>query len=223
MTAVKRLKILSNGTVQYSHIEEQIHVLSHLIGVFLGAAMLFAVWKNDTTAIGRIAGTVFACSLLLLYSASCLYHSIPLRHPKIRRVMQIVDHCSIFVLIAGTGTPFILCSMSTFSVSAAAFYNVLMWGCAVVGIVLLSISLKKFKGLSIVLYLIMGFSVMAQHNGLKTVLGPTGYGLLLIGGILYCLGLVLYSIKIKWTHAIFHILCVIASMMHCACVILYVV
>lgn len=223
MAALKRLTVLPNGTVQYSRIEERIHVLSHMAGILMGVVMLLVVWNGYTTAIGRISGTVFACSLLLLYSASCLYHGMPAAHPKIRRAMQVIDHCSIFVLIAGTGTPFILCSMSTLSISVAAFYNVLMWGCAIVGIILLTISLKRFKRLSIVLYLIMGFSVLVQHDGLQAALGSAGYSLLIGGGLIYCIGLTFYSVKVQWTHAIFHVLCLVASVMHCVCVVLYVI
>lgn len=137
--------------------------------------------------------------------------------------MQIVDHCSIFLLIAGSGTPFILCSISQMSIPAAALYNLLLWGCAIVEIVLLSISLARFKRISIVLYLVMGFSFLAQIASLKASLGNAGFLLLAAGGALYCIGLVLYSIKVRWMHAAFHILCITASVLHCICISQFVI
>lgn len=195
---------------------------SHAVGILLGFLAIVLTIQCHKDRIGFLAGMFFAASLILLYTASCLYHGIPDSHPRAKRILQVIDHCSIFVLIAESGTPFILCVIGRFSIPSAAVYNLLLWGCAVVGIILLSISLKKFKRLSIVLYLIMGFSILAKTAELKAALGMIGFSLLVAGGIIYCVGLAFYSIKMRWFHAAFHVLCIIASTLHCICVFVYI-
>lgn len=185
--------------------------------------MVILTLQYSSSSVGLISGMVFAVSMITLYTSSCLYHGISLDHPKAKHILQLIDRCSIFILIAGSGTPFVLCAISKLSVLAAGVYNLLMWSCAILGIILLCISLTRFKRISIVLYLIMGLSFFAQNAALKASLGSAGYMLLLGGGILYCVGLIFYSIKIRWTHSIFHVLCVVASAMHCVCILLYVI
>lgn len=158
---------MRNGTYLYSKPEEAFHVASHAVGILLGFLAIVLTIQCHKDRIGFLAGMFFAASLILLYTASCLYHGIPDSHPRAKRILQVIDHCSIFVLIAESGTPFILCVIGRFSIPSAAVYNLLLWGCAVVGIILLSISLKKFKRLSIVLYLIMGFSIPCKNSGVK--------------------------------------------------------
>lgn len=223
MIAIKRLAVNASGAVQYSQAEEYVHVVSHMVGVLLGIVSIFLTLQYCSDKIGLISGIVFSASLILLYTASCTYHGVPYKHLQVKRILQVIDHSSIFILIAGTGTPFILCAISTFSVPAAAFFNLLMWGCAAVGIILLTISIRRFKHLSIVLYLAMGFSVLAKASELKAVLGSAGFALLLAGGIVYCIGLVFYSIKVRWTHSVFHVLCIAGSMIHCICIMQYVI
>lgn len=220
---MNQLPIMKDGTARYTQAEEYLHVASHLPGILLGIGMVFCTVQYHSSFIGLIAGIVFAISLIVLYASSSLYHGMSTAHPHAKRALQVVDHCSIFLLIAGSGTPFVLCSISRVSIPAAALYNLLLWGCAILGIVLLSISLARFKRLSIILYLVMGFSFLAQSAALKTSLGNTGFLLLVAGGALYCVGLVLYSIKVRWMHVAFHILCIIASVLHCICISQFVI
>ena len=124
-----------------------------------------------------------------------------------------------------TYTPFTLCTIREYSVVTGWTIFGIVWGLAVIGIVLNSIDLKKYKIFSMICYLVMGWCILARINIVIESLGPIGFTLLLSGGIVYTIGAIFYGVgkKKKWMHSVFHIACVIASLLQLLCVLLYVV
>ena len=136
-----------------------------------------------------------------------------------------LDHCAIFVLIAGSYTPFALCTLREYSTALGWTIFGVIWAFAILGITLNSIDLKKYKVFSMICYLIMGWCIIIKVNLLPTLLGMPGFIMLVTGGIIYTIGAVLYGIgkKYKYMHSIFHLCVFLGNMLHVICVLMYVI
>lgn len=223
---MRRTKLSDRILPTYTRGEEIFNMVSHIIGGVVGIVAIVlcsVVAAKHHNAPGVVSGVVFGCSLLILYTMSSIYHGLN-PNLKAKKVLQIIDHCSIFLLIAGSYTPFCLCTLREYNVALGWSIFGIIWGIAILGIVLNSIDLKKFKVFSMICYLIMGWCIILKVNVLIDSLGITGFSLLLGGGIFYTVGAILYGLgkKKKWMHSIFHVCCVISSVMHLLCVLLYV-
>ena len=223
---MKRTKLDDRVLPVYTKGEEIFNMVSHIIGGTLGivAIVLCSVFAaKNRNAYGVVSGVIFGVTLLLLYTMSSIYHGLS---PKLKakKVFQIIDHCSIFILIAGTYTPFCLCTLREYNTSLGWTLFGIVWGLAAIGIVFNSIDLKRYKIFSMICYLIMGWCIIFKINILVDLLGITGFILLLSGGIVYTLGAIFYVLgkKHKWMHTIFHIGCVIGSLLQFFCILLYV-
>lgn len=216
------LPVRQDGLPQYTTQEEYIHVISHLFGILLGLVVLIYSLINGNSIYILLSGVIFGISLMLLYTASCCYHGMPRRYRYAKQMLRIADHCSIFILIAESSTPFTLCVLRPKNLQIGWEFTLFVWAVAVIGIVLIVIDLKKFEKLSILLYLVMGFGVITQGGVIQKGIGETGFALIIAGGISYLIRLILYSIKIRWTHVMFHVLCVIGSALHCLCICSYI-
>ena len=171
-----------------------------------------------------VSGVIYGISLVLLYTMSSVYHGLS-KNLFAKRVFQVLDHCMIFVMIAGCYTPFALCTIrEVSSVWGWTIFGVI-WGIAILGITLNSIDIKYFKKFSMICYLVMGWAVVIKVKWLYELLGTPGFILLVSGGIIYTLGAVLYGVgkKHKWMHSIFHMCILLASILHFLCILLYVV
>jgi len=197
----------------YSPAEEKINIRSHAFGLFLSViATVLLMYKSIT--LGNIwhivSFTVFGLSLINLYAASTLYHRS--KSHKARNHWQIIDHASIYILIAGTYTPFTLVTLHG-TVGWILFGVV--WGAAITGVILKIFFTGRFNILSTIMYVIMGWIVIFAIKPLYTNLPLNGLIWLFAGGIAYTVGAVLFSIeKIKFNHAIFHILVLVGSFCH---------
>lgn len=204
---------------KYKLSEELINSISHGIGAALSivAFILCLIKSNSGLA---IFSTFFYCiSSFLLYLMSCLYHSLKRNNAK--RVFRIIDHCSIYLLIAGTYTPVVLLTLP--SALGWTIFGI-VWAMAILGIVLNAIDLKKFKVISMILYLVMGWCIIFSFKTLWNSMNHNGIYLLLLGGILYTLGAILYGVgkKKKYMHSIFHIFCLLASVSFFLSIYIYV-
>ncbi|MEG0806003.1 MAG: hemolysin III family protein [Lachnospiraceae bacterium] len=220
VTVRSRLSRVSLPT--YSLSEELINAISHGIGAALGiAGLILCVIKSVSEADpwGIVAGSVFGASLILLYAMSSLYHSI--RPNNVKRAFRVVDHCTIFVLIAGTYTPFTLMTLRA-NVGWPLFG--IIWGAAAIGIVLNAIDVEKFKKVSMACYLAMGWCILLAFRPLAQAMEPVGLQLLMWGGIAYTIGAVIYGIgsKVKYMHSIWHFFVLAGSILHFFCIYLYV-
>ena len=223
---MNRTKLSERILPTYTKGEEVFNMVSHIVGSVVGivAIVLCAVVaaKHHNTY-GVVSGVIFGVTLLILYTMSSIYHGL---NPKLKakKVFQVIDHCSIFLLIAGSYTPFTLCTLREYNGALGWTIFGIIWGIAILGITLNSIDLKKYKIFSMICYLIMGWCIIVKINVLIEMLGVAGFTLLLAGGIFYTIGAILYGVgkKKKWMHSIFHIFCVISSILHLLCILLYV-
>jgi len=205
----------------YSPLEEKTNIISHAIGLFLSvvALLLMLVRAGGSGDILKIIGAgIFGVSLIALYTASTLYHSA--RDPRVRARLRINDHATIYILIAGTYTPFTLVTLNgwigwtIFSVS---------WGMAIAGVILKLFFTGKYKVLSTLMYVFMGWIIIFAIKPLINNFPPEGLVWLVAGGIAYTTGAVIYSIKkIKFNHAIFHLFVLLGSFCHFIAVYSYV-
>lgn len=197
----------------YSKREEQLNVISHGIGLFLSSiAFPFLVIKslNFETFWKPISFIIYGLSMIILYAASTFYHAA--KNPKKRRKLNIFDHAAIYVLIAGSYSPFCIVSLD----SKLGWYMFLfVWVFALLGIILKLFFTGRFDKISTALYLLMGWQVMFFIKPLMNSLSEEGFQFLLAGGIFYSVGAILYSIKnIPYNHAIFHLFVLLGSLSH---------
>lgn len=227
MKHTKRTKLIDRILPNYTIGEEVFNMVSHIVGATMGVAaivlgIVFSAIRGNSY--GVASSIVFGVTLILLYTMSSIYHGLNAKLMA-KKVFQVIDHCSIFLLIAGTYTPFCLCTIREQSTAWGWTIFGIIWGVAVLGITLNSIDLKKFKTFSMICYLIMGWFIIIKGNLIINGLGFGGFALLLGGGVIYTIGALLYGIgkKYKWMHSIFHLCCVLGSVAHILCVLIYVV
>ena len=162
--------------------------------------------------------------MLFLYTMSSIYHGLS---PKLKskKVLQILDHCAIFVLIAGSYTPFALCTLREYNIALGWTIFGIIWAFAILGITLNAIDLKKYKVFSMVCYLVMGWCIIIKVNLLPSLLGMPGFIMLVSGGIIYTIGAILYVVgkKYKYMHSIFHLCVFLGNILHVLCVLMYVI
>lgn len=211
---------------QYTKGEEIFNMVSHIVGGALAIAavtlcvIMAAVHHNVW---GVVSGAIYGGSLVILYTMSSLYHG--LRPNTAKHVFRIIDHCSIFLLIAGTYTPYMLSGLRKYNPGLAWTIFGIIWGAAILGIVLNSVNLKKFKIFSMICYIAMGWCVafvspaMFKHFDLGCMI------FLFTGGIAYTLGAVLYGISKKkgtrYMHSIFHLFVLAGSILHFFSILFY--
>ena len=221
-----RTKLADRILPTYTNGEEIFNMSSHIVGGVLGIVatvlcIIFAAIHRNVY--GIISGAIFGTTMILLYTMSSIYHGLKPER-KAKKVMQILDHCSIFLLIAGSYTPFCLCTLREYNTAIGWTMFGIIWGFAILGIVLNSIDLKKYKIFSMICYLVMGWCIIVKVNVLPQLLGVTGFWLLIIGGIVYTIGAILYGVgkKHKYIHSVFHLCILIANLLQFLCILLYV-
>jgi hemolysin III len=202
--------------------EEIAHSAIHGFGIALSIVGLIAlvVTALRTGDAGTVAASVvYGITLFLLYLASTLYHSIP--NPRAKRILRILDHSAIYLLIAGTYTPFTLISLR--GPWGFTLFG-LVWGLAILGITLKVAAMGRFRGLSLALYLGMGWVVVVALNPLIAAIGSGGMTLLTLGGIAYTSGVIFYVWRrLPYHHAVWHAFVLAGSVLHFFAVLLYVV
>ena len=223
---MQRVKLRDRILPKYTKGEEIFNMTSHIVGAALGivATVLCVVFAAiHGNVYGVVSGAIYGVTMIILYTMSSIYHGLsPKRYSK--RVFQVLDHCSIFLLIAGSYTPFALCTIREYDTASGWVIFGVIWAVAILGIVLNSIDIKKFKVFSMICYLLMGWCIVFKIGLLPKLLGTAGFVLLLLGGIAYTVGAVLYGIgkKHKYMHSIFHLFILLGSLLQFFCILLYV-
>ena len=213
MTRIKKYGIQTLG-------EEIANSISHGVGAILGIAgtavliVFAAIYSN---ALGIVAASIYGFSLIILHTMSTLYHS--LTNEKAKKVFQVLDHCSIFLLILGTYTPISLCLIGGKAGLILFTVNLFL---TILGIVLNSVNMTKWHKLSLVFYLLMGWSIVFALKYIPPVaLG--GKILVLAGGIAYTIGIIFYRMKkTKFMHFIWHLFVLLGSILQYFCILFYV-
>lgn len=207
---------------RYSKGEEVFNSVTHGIGALLaviGTVIMVMLSAINGTALGLAVSLIYGISLIVLYTMSTVYHAIPF--PKVKTVLRVFDHTSIFLLIAGTYTPYCLIALQ--GNRAGLWVAVAVWACAIVGIILNAIDLKKTEKLGIVLYVIMGWAVIVVIKDVVAAISTQGFWLLLLGGISYTGGIVFYAMKKKkFMHSVWHLFVLMGSVLHYLSIVLYV-
>ena len=205
----------------YSPIEEKVNIISHAFGFILSIVALVLLVKHaylHGNAWHMISFSIYGVSLIVLYAASTLYHNA--KKQKLRKRLKIFDHAAIYVLIAGTYTPFTLITLA--GKTGWIIFSV-AWGIALAGIILKLFFTGKYKLVSTLMYVFMGWIIVFAIKPLMNNLPYDGLLWIAAGGFFYTLGAVLYSIKkIKFNHAIFHVFVLAGSYCHFMAVFFYV-
>lgn len=214
-------KTLPKLTRMYSPGEEIFNAISHGVGAIFGIVgtiymVIFAVINCDTWSI--VGSSVYGFSLIMLYTMSTLYHA--LTNEKAKMVFRAFDHSTIYLLIAGTYTPYALVTLRG-TIGWIVFG--LVWGSAVLGITLNAISVERFKKLSLILYIASGWAVVIATKPIMDNLATGGLVLLLLGGLFYTGGIGFYVMKKKKNfHGIWHLFVLAGSITHYFSIVLYV-
>lgn len=223
---MRRTKLIDRVLPSYTKGEEIFNMTSHIVGGILGIVAtilctIFAAIHNNVY--GIVSGAIYGASLIILYTMSSIYHGLS---PKLfsKRVFQVLDHCTIFLLIAGCYTPVALCNIREINPTAGWTIFGIVWALAIIGIILNSIDLKKFKVFSMICYLLMGWCIIFRLDLLINSVDTLGIILLVAGGISYTIGSILYGVgkKYKYFHSIFHLFILLGSFLQFFCILLYV-
>ncbi len=210
------------STNQYSLAEEIAHAITHGVGLLLSVAglvvlIVLASLRGDAWHV--VSVSVYGATLVLLYSASTFYHALPA--PRAKRVFRTLDHAAIYVLIAGTYTPFMLVNLR--GGWGWALFGV-VWGLAVLGIVLEAVAKQRVRVLSVILYLGLGWLIAIAVKPLVQSVEPGGLVLLVAGGLAYSVGVVFYGWKrLPYHHAVWHLFVMAGSLFHFFAVLFYVI
>lgn len=193
--------------------EELMNAITHGVGALLaiaGTVLLIVRSASHGSAINVVSVTLFGASMIVLYTISCLYHA--LRMGRGKRVFQVLDHCSIFLLIFGTYIP--LCLVTVGGAFGWTLFGV-MGGCAVVGVVLNAVDLGRWKRLSQALYLVMGWMGVIALPTLFRELTGLGFSFLVLGGVAYTVGVIFYRNKEKrFWHGVWHFFVLAGTVLH---------
>ena len=202
--------------------EEIAHSVTHGVGALLsiaGLVVLVALAAVRGNAWHVVSCSIFGATLIVLYTTSTLYHSIT--HPRAKRVLRVLDHSAIFLLIAGTYTPFTLVNMR--GGWGWTLFGVI-WGLALLGIAFKLTASSRYRILSVLLYIAMGWLVLIALKPLVASVAPPGLALILAGGLAYTLGVIFYAWKdLPYSHAIWHLFVLAGSILHFFAVALYVI
>jgi len=220
----KRIKLRDRLLPDYTRGEEIMNMVTHIVGGGLGiialvACVIKAALQGNT--LGVIGSALYGGTMIALYAVSSVYHG--LRPSTGKKVMQVIDHCTIYFLICGTYTPILLSKFVP--VQPAIGWGLLAaeWVLAITAGTLTAIDLKKYNVLSMICYITMGWGIIFFLPLALELLTKPGFLLLLSGGIAYTFGAILYGIgaKLKWFHSVFHIFVVIGSLLQFLAILLY--
>lgn len=199
--------------------EEIANSISHGLGAVLAlaAAVPLAVrgFRSGSVKAG-FSLAAYALSLVLLYTASAVYHAV--RKPEVKRALRIMDHCSIFVLIVGTYIPMALLVVGGTTGWMLFLTNTTL---AVIGIILNTIDLTRFDKISLALYALMGWLVVAAMKAIIATLPPLGLGLLAGGGAAYTFGIIFYKSQGRYMHFVWHLFVLAGSVLQFLCIAMY--
>lgn len=207
---------------RYTTGEEVLNAVSHGVGALfaiVGTTLLIASSALQGDWFKLAASIIYGCSLMLLYVMSTLYHSFT--GARLKEIFRVFDHCSIFLLIAGSYTPFTMVTMRN---TAGWYLFAFIWTATVVGVVLNVISIERFKYFSMACYVGMGWSIVVTVKPLVAEIPPAGLLLLAGGGLFYTVGILFYAMKGKrYMHGVWHFFVLFGSICHFLCILWYVI
>ena len=201
----------------YSRGEERFHMITHIVGggfavVAATLSILLAALHRSPYAV--VSASVYGVSLIFLYTMSSIYHGLS---PRLmgKRVFQVMDHCAVYVLIAGTYTPYCLCTLREVSPALGWTYFGVVWGLTALAVTFNAIDLKKYAVLSNLATLLLGWCIIFRFGVVRSSIGEVGSALLFFGGVAYTVGCLTYLIgaKRRFFHGIFHLFVLLGSIL----------
>ena len=219
-------KTMTDEQHDYHLAEEITSAVTHAVGGYLGAAavvllVLFAVFSDTQVPWKIVSGSVFGATIIILYSASTIYHAVT--NHQIKEICRACDQMAIYALIAGTYTPFCLVTLrQSLPVLSWVVFGV-VWGMTIAGILFKLLTRRQFKYVTTITYLAMGWFGLALINPLSHHLDFGGIVWLILGGILYSLGVVFFLWRsLPFNHAIWHVFVLAGTIAHFFCILFYV-
>jgi len=203
--------------------EEICNAITHGIGAGLSVAALVTMIVRaalHSNGYGLASAIIFGVSLVILYTMSTLYHALV--PDKAKAVFRIFDHATIFILIAGTYTPYLLVTLRPHDPILSWVLFGILWGLTAVGIVFDSIMLDKFHKIELCMFVVMGWCILVRSSMLMAHLAPAGVALLFAGGVAYTVGILFFLLKVRYMHSVWHLFVLAGSVLQYFSVILYV-
>jgi hemolysin III len=209
----------------YTRGEEIANMITHILGALFAVAaipILVVTAANHHNPWAIVSGSIYGATLLIMFTVSSIYHGLPVGNAK--RVMRVIDHCDIYFLIAGTYTPILLVAIRPLNPDVAWAIFGVEWTLAAVAVTLNAVDLKRFEKISMVCYIGMGWCIVAVLKLAVEALGKTGFLLILLGGIAYTFGAVLYAVgkRVRYIHSVFHVFVLIGAMLQFFAILFYV-
>ncbi|HIZ16726.1 MAG TPA: hemolysin III family protein [Firmicutes bacterium] len=220
-----RTKLRDRVLPGYTRLEEWFNSISHIVGgafgiIVLVMCLLISCYKGDGWG---IAGSiVYGISTIVLYTISSIYHA--LKPEMAKKVMQIIDHCAVYLLIAGTYTPILLVGLRKENAVLAWVLFGFEWGMAALCVALNAVDLKKYRVFSMIIYIIMGWCIIVAIKPIIRVMSVPGFLLLLAGGISFTIGAVLYGLgkRKRYMHSVFHLFVLMGSILQFVSIAVYI-
>ena len=219
----KRIKLKDRLLPRYTKGEEIMNMVTHIVGGCLGIlTLVLGILRSEGKTLSLTGAIIFGVMMILLYTVSSVYHG--LRPSMGKKVMQVLDHCTIYFLICGTYTPILLASFVPMFPAIGWGLLAAEWALAILACTLTAIDLKKYTIFSMTCYILMGWGIIFFIPQALEVLTKPGFAWLLAGGIAYTVGAILYGIgsKIPWIHSVFHVFVVLGSILQFVAIFLYV-
>ncbi len=220
-----RTKLADRQLPNYTRTEEKMNMITHIIGGAFGVVALvlcIIIAAKNQNVWGIVTGSIYGFSMIALYTVSSIYHGLHKNMGK--KVMQVIDHCTVYFLIAGTYTPILLVSLRQVNEKIAWTLFAVVWGLTLIAATLTAIDLNKYKKFSMACYIGIGWSIIFAIKPTIQALTLPGFLLMLAGGIAYTVGAVLYHVgkKVKYIHSVFHIFVLLGTVLHFLCIIIFV-
>ena len=223
---MERIKLCDRKLPDYTMGEEIFNTVSHIVGAAFGVVVLVicvVVSALSGSAWAIVGSAIYGSSMIILYTISSVYHGLSAGTGK--KVMQILDHCSIYYLIAGTYTPILLCAIRKVSPVWCWVLFGIVWGLACTATVFTAIDLKKYAKMSMSCYIGMGWCIVMALKPTLQAMPLQGFMWILAGGIAYTIGAVLFGIgtKVRYMHSVFHLFVVAGSILQFFGIVFYVI
>ena len=219
-----RTKLTDRKLPDYTKAEEIFNMTSHIVGGGIGvvallACIIRAALHGDGWAV--VGAAIYGTSMILLYTMSSVYHG--LRDGMAKRVLQVLDHCTVYLLIAGTYTPLLLSAMRPIDPVASWVLFGIVWSLTTVAVVLTAIDLHRYRVFSMICYIGIGWAIIFKAKLLIAAIGMTGFWLILSGGLAYTIGAILYGAgkRRRYMHSVFHLFVVLGSVLHLLAIFLF--
>ncbi len=223
---MKRTRLKDRDLPDYTRGEEIFNMVSHIVGGALAIAALvlcviFSALKGDAWSV--VASSIYGATMVILYTMSSIYHG--LKSDMAKKVFQIIDHCTIYFVIAGTYTPITLAGLRVNHPAIGFVVFGIVWACCLTAATFTAIDLERYKKMAMICYLGMGWCIIFFIKPTIEVLGLGGIVYLATGGIAYTLGAILYGIgkRKRYFHSLFHLFVIAGSVLHFFMILFYVI